>query len=88
MSVRKFFYWQKKTRDGLYNETKREETGLVAESTALAPAFAEIKATPIAEPRSGQFQPDAVIKVGDISIQMVRQKILCKRKSTKSRMAR
>lgn len=74
VSLRQFFYWQKNIREELYTEMKKKETGVVpvapAESTALAPAFAEIKVTSVAERQDRQFQPDAVIKVGDISIQL------------------
>lgn len=72
--LRKFFYWQKRIREELYTEIKKKETGLVpaapAGSPVPAPAFAEIKTTSIAGRQESQFQPDAVITVGGISIQI------------------
>ena len=74
ISSRKFFYWQKKIREELYTEAKKKETGLApvapVQSTALAPSFAEIPTTTVALTQGAPFQPDAVIKVGNISIQI------------------
>lgn len=74
VSLRQFFYWQKKIREELYMGMKKNEKGLIPagseERAAVAPAFAEIKATTIAERQDRQFQADAIIKVGDISIQL------------------
>ena len=74
LPVRKFFYWQKRIRAGLYKEAKEKDAGLVpavpVQTTALAPSFAEIPATPVALTQGDPFQPDAVIKVGNISIQI------------------
>ena len=71
--LRKFFYWQKRIRAGLYKEVKKK-TGLVpaapVQSTALAPSFAEIPATPVTLTQGDLFQPDAVITVGGVSIQL------------------
>lgn len=75
ISIRKFYYWQRKIRKRLYNGTQIKETGLVSanpseDAAPVTPSFAEIKATPVARSQSSQFQPDAVILVGDISIQI------------------
>ena len=73
VSERKFFYWQKKIREQLYNEVKKE-TAMVpvpcAETTQLAPAFAEIPTTKAPVGTDGSFQADAVITVGGVSIQL------------------
>jgi len=73
ISIRKFFYWQKKIRAGLYTETKKD-TAIVpvprVEATQMAPAFAEIPATPVPVGAGVAFQSDAVITVGGVSIQL------------------
>lgn len=72
--LRQFFYWQKKIRAELYKEAKEKKTELVPvsprQSAAPASSFAEIPTTPIAVTQGDPFQPDAVIKVGNISIEI------------------
>lgn len=77
VSVRKFFYWQKKIREDLYNgrtlQRNKEERSRDCPCFSQhrpAPVFAEIKATTVAETQDSQFQPVAVIKVGAISVQI------------------
>ena len=74
VSVRKFFYWQKKIREQLYNEVKKKENAMVpvpcTEAFQLPPAFAEIAATKVPVGTDGSFQADAVIMVGGVSIQL------------------
>ena len=74
ISIRKFFYWQKRIREQLYNEVKKKETAMVpapcAEASQLAPAFAEIPTTKVPVGMTGGFQPDAIIMLGGVSIQL------------------
>lgn len=73
ISTRKFFYWQKKIRAELYIEAKKDAAIVPvpqAEATQLASAFAEIPATPVPVGADRPFQPDAVITVGGVSIQL------------------
>jgi putative transposase len=73
VSIRKFFYWQKKLRAELYAE-RAKTVGIVRTSqmkaTELAPAFAEVPTTPAPANTGSPFQPDAVITVGGVSIQL------------------
>lgn len=74
ISVRKFFYWQKKIRAELYSEAKKKDSTILPvpriEATQLSPVFAEIPANPVPIDTSGAFQPDAVITVGRVSVQL------------------
>ena len=74
ISTRKFFYWQKKIRAELYTEAKKKKAAMVpaprAEAAQLVPSFAEIPATPVPIGAGEPFQPDAVMTVGGISIQL------------------
>lgn len=74
ISVRKFFYWQKKIREDLYKEAKKraasQDPAAPVGSMELVSAFAEIQTTTVAETQGKQFQPDAIIKAGGVSIQL------------------
>jgi putative transposase len=73
VSIRKFFYWQKKLRAELYAE-RTKPAGIVCTSqmkaTEVVPAFAEVPTTPVPANTGSPFQPDAVITVGGVSIQL------------------
>ncbi len=73
ISIRKFFYWQKRIRAGFYTEA-RKDTAIVsvpqAEATRMTPAFAEIPATSVTAGADVEFQSDSVIKFGGVTIRL------------------
>ena len=70
---RKFYYWQKKFRAELYQEAQeRSCTALVQPSNTGndQSALVELPASPMPLAKEEHFQPDAVIRIGTVSVEI------------------
>lgn len=69
--TRKFFYWQQKVRQELYDNLQAEGTSLPVVRPVQTPcaSFAELP-VPDAVAQNGLFKPDAVLKIGHITVEL------------------
>ena len=69
--TRKFFYWQQKVRQELYENLQTEQTQLPVIRPPQTPCvgFAELP-VPAAVVQGDSFKPDAVLKIGNITVEL------------------
>lgn len=72
ISLRQFYYWQKKLREELYEAARSKECAGLACYTGNRPGviFAEVPSAPMVAADGDKFCADAVIRVGAVTMEL------------------